>query len=181
MKTLAEHILDISQNATRAGAGRIEIGWMEKTEEDLLQLSIEDNGKGMSAEMLQRVTHPYTTSRSSRKVGMGLSLLRQNAEQTGGSVHIASEEGKGTAVTARFGLSHLDLPGRGDVAGVIVMLMYGNPGVDIVLQMEKDGESYTVSSREIKEALGIDEIKGSELIKGITGLLSENIREVWRK
>jgi len=107
MKTISDHILDIVQNSVKAGATLIEIIVREKWNDDLYTLEIRDDGCGMDSETAARALEPFFTSRTTRKVGLGLPLLRQNAMQTGGSVAIDSEPGRGTAVTARFGYSHV--------------------------------------------------------------------------
>ncbi|MFA5477284.1 MAG: ATP-binding protein [Bacteroidales bacterium] len=105
MKDLALHILDIVHNAISAKATLIEVDIRESEKEDLLTLVIKDNGRGIAPHMLATVTDAYTTSRTTRKVGMGLPLLRQNAEQSGGGISLESEVGVGTTVTAKFGFS----------------------------------------------------------------------------
>lgn len=177
MKTLAEHILDISQNSTRAGAEEVEILWEEPREQDLLRITVRDNGPGIPGKILSQVMDPYTTTRSTRKVGMGLPLLRQNAEQTGGRVLIASEAGEGTRVTAEFVPSHIDLPGKGDLAGTLVLLLTGNPGVDFTFRFAKGKRAFSVTSREVRSVLDTGNLSG-EVLNGLTGFFHENIREV---
>lgn len=132
MKELSLHILDIAENSAKAGAGLIGISITEKG--GILTLRITDDGCGMKPEMLSRVTDPFTTSRTTRKVGLGLPLLRLAAEQTGGSLEITSRhidefpEDHGTVVTAVFDTRHIDSPPLGDVISTIVTLIQGHPG-----------------------------------------------------
>jgi anti-sigma regulatory factor (Ser/Thr protein kinase) len=153
MKDLALHIMDISQNALRAGATRVEIRLEEDRSSDTLRLCIRDNGRGIAAEMLPRVTDPYTTSRTTRKVGMGLPLLRQNAEQCNGSLSVESEEGKGCTVCARFSASHIDLPPYGDLPGVIFLLIVANPEIDFRYERITDSAVRVFDTREVREVL----------------------------
>ena len=126
MKDLSMHIMDIAQNSISASADIIEVEISENAETDLYQIVISDNGKGMTAEYAARVTDPYVTSRTTRKVGLGLPLLKQNAERTGGSMTIKSTVNKGTIVTAKFSLCNFDRPPLGDIAGTMVLLAAAN-------------------------------------------------------
>ena len=92
MQDIAAHVMDIAQNSVRAGATRIEIEYRESRTEDSLTVVVRDNGRGMTAETLARVTDPFFTSRTTRKVGLGIPLLKQNAERTGGSFAIESRD-----------------------------------------------------------------------------------------
>ncbi|GAO30121.1 ATP-binding protein [Geofilum rubicundum] len=119
MKDVSQHLLDIVGNSLRAGASLIEVGMEILEREEALVLSIRDNGCGMSPEMVATVTDPFITSRSTRKVGLGLPFLKMNAEQTGGSIKVESEEGKGTLVEARFYYHHIDCVPMGDLKGTL--------------------------------------------------------------
>ena len=105
LEDLSAHVLDIAENSTRAGATEIEITIEESAEKDLLLFAVKDNGRGMSPEFVAKVTDPFTTTRTTRRVGMGLPFLRQSAELCGGALTIDSTVGVGTTVTATFGLS----------------------------------------------------------------------------
>ncbi len=154
MKDLSEHILDIVGNSIRAGALLIEIGLEVLVIEKVLILRIRDNGCGMSEEMVARVTDPFVTSRTTRKVGLGLPFLKMNAELTGGAVKVASEEGKGTLVEALFYHHHIDFVPRGDLKGSMALIMSGNPNVDFVLSLKRGSDAFEIKSADIKEVLG---------------------------
>ena len=132
MKELSLHILDIVKNSVTAGASHIDLK-LEETAEQILTITIADDGKGMSPEFLASVTDPFTTTRTTRKVGLGLPLYRMAAEQTGGSFSIESVEGEGTTVTAVFHRDHLDCPPMGDLAGTVALLIQGSPWIDFTL------------------------------------------------
>ena len=153
MKSIAYHLLDIVHNSLRAGARLVEIEMDESTTENRLQMKIKDDGKGMAEEDLRKAVDPYYTSRKSRNVGLGLPLLKQNAEQAGGSFHLGSEPGVGTLVCARFQRDHLDLPPMGDLPGTVHQIIIGNPGRDFVYTHSLDGEHFKVDTREIREIL----------------------------
>ena len=160
MKELSEHILDIVQNSTAAGAAHIGITLTENVN-SLLTIHIEDDGCGMSPEMLASVTDPFTTSRTTRKVGLGIPLYRMSAEQTGGSLSIESEVGKGTAVTARFHADHLDCPPLGDLPRTVALLVQGNPNVDFSYLHTTPTGRVELNTVLLRETLG-DEISLAE-------------------
>ena len=126
MKELSLHVLDVAQNSISAGATRLELTLTEDAG-GWLTVVIADNGRGMTPEFLSRATDPFTTTRTTRKVGLGLPLYRMAAEQTGGTLDIQSAEGVGTTVTARFDRKHLDCPPLGDLAGTVALLIQGSP------------------------------------------------------
>jgi anti-sigma regulatory factor (Ser/Thr protein kinase) len=155
MKELSLHILDITKNSVSAGAAHIRLSLTE-TEDHVLTIVIADNGRGMSPEFLARVTDPFTTTRTTRKVGMGLPLYRMAAEQTGGSLAIESTVGVGTTVTALFHTDHLDCAPLGDLPGVIALLIQGSPLVDFTVERSTPKGSYVFSTLEVREQLGPD-------------------------
>jgi signal transduction histidine kinase len=139
MKTISEHVLDIVQNSVRAGATLIEIIVVENKLSDLYALTIKDNGCGMSRELLEKAANPFFTSRKTRKVGLGLSLLRQNAEAANGSFSINSTIGVGTEVQANFQLSHLDRPPAGDIWNSWYLTVIGNPDINRLQHQTHEG------------------------------------------
>lgn len=175
MKNMAMHILDIAGNSIEAGAAEVRVQVEELPDKDVFRLMVQDDGKGIAKEALAGVTHPYYTGRKSRKVGLGLSLLKQNAENTGGSLVIHSSPNKGTRVEAGFKYHHVDRPPLGDVAGAITMLMGGNPDLNLVY-VHKHGElRFEISSREIKQALDGISISRREVRTYIRGMIDENL------
>jgi len=154
MLELSMHILDIVQNALAAGASRVEIRVREDLGKDLLTLEVEDNGRGMSAELARKVTDPFYTSRTTREVGLGLPLLKLAAERCGGRLEVLSQEGKGTVISATFELDHFDRAPLGDMGETMAVLIGANPGVDFVYDHRVDGQGYRLSTREMREVLG---------------------------
>ena len=155
MKELSLHILDVAQNSISAGATRLELTLTEDAG-GWLTVVIADNGRGMTPEFLSSVTDPFTTTRTTRKVGLGLPLLRMAAEQTGGSLAIESEVGVGTTVTARFCSGHIDCPPLGDMAGTVALLVQGAPEVNTVYTHATPRGAFTFDTREIRAVLGED-------------------------
>lgn len=154
MEDLSLHILDVVENGTAAGATFIEIEIRKESKADLLEIRIRDNGKGMDAEMLAHVCDPFITTRTTRRVGLGLSLLQQAAEETGGHLDIKSELGKGTEVRAVFSESHIDRKPLGDIGATIVTLIQGNPDIDFRYTSKFDERETEVDTREIRKEIG---------------------------
>ena len=132
MRELSLNVMDIAQNSLSAGASLTQIVVEESSAEDTLTLKIIDNGRGMTAEQAARVTDPFFTTRTTRKVGLGVPLFKMAAEQTGGSFSIESEPGKGTTVTAVFKPSHIDMTPLGDINSTVGLLIYSNPDRDFI-------------------------------------------------
>lgn len=148
------NVLDIAENSVAAGATLITIGIDVNTAQRLLTITVADNGGGMSPEMLETVTDPFTTTRTTRRVGLGLPFMKMAAEQTGGSLVIESELNSGTVVKATFTLGHIDLMPIGDMASTITALAQCNPDRDFVFTASADGESFTADTREMRKILG---------------------------
>ena len=153
MRELALHVLDIAQNAEAAGAATVAIRIVEDTAGDSISLSVTDDGKGMDEETIARVTDPFYTTRTTRKVGLGLPLLRSGALACGGSFSIESKVGEGTVVTATYPLRHIDRPPLGDIASTMLTILLGNQEIDYIYTHDKDGASFSFASKEMKEAL----------------------------
>ena len=178
MQTLSYHILDIAQNSIRANASRVEISLQEKPSTDSLVFTIHDNGRGMDETTLAKVTDPFFTSRTVRKVGLGIPLLKQNAEATGGTLKIESKEGVGTTLEASFSLSHWDRPPMGDVAGSIVILVSANPDIEFIYRHITEKGDYTFDTEEVKEIMEGVPINDPEIVMALRQMIRENIKEI---
>ena len=155
MKELSLHLLDVAQNSVTAGAGHIDLSLEENKEQDCL-LVIADDGRGMSPEFLASVTDPFTTTRTTRKVGLGLPLLRMTAEQTGGWMKIESQVDIGTTVTALFRRGHIDCPPLGSLPSTVALLIQGAPDVEWTYRHSTPKGSFTLDTRELRAILGPD-------------------------
>lgn len=153
LEDLSATVLDISENSTRAGATEVEVLIDEDQQKDMLTFSVKDNGKGMSPEFLAKVTDPFTTTRTTRRVGMGLPFLRESAELCGGALDLQSEVGKGTTTTATFSLSCIDRPPLGDMATTVMTLIMGAPLVHWKYTHIINGCEFTLDTDELLEAL----------------------------
>lgn len=181
MKDLSLHILDIVQNSIVAGASLIQVDIDEQTNANSLVIRISDNGKGMDEETLKKVTDPYYTSRTTRKVGLGIPLFKQNAELTGGSLKLSSSPGAGTVLEAHFQHQHLDRPPLGDIAGVMVILVSANPELDFIYAHQLNQKNYTFDTREIKEVLEGIPLNEPEVVKMLRNMIKENLSELYTK
>ncbi len=154
MEDLSLHLLDIAQNGIEAGARSIAIDLVEDAAADTLVLEVRDDGRGMSAEAVAKALDPFYTTRTTRKVGLGLALLAEAARATGGDVTIESREGHGTRVRAVFGKSHVDRQPLGDLETTLLVLLAGNPGVGVTFRHATHGEEWSLDSRQIEEQVG---------------------------
>jgi len=181
MKDISLHILDIVQNSITAGASLITCEITESKKQNIYQVSITDNGKGMDSEVLQKVTNPFYTSRTTRKVGLGIPLLKHNAELTGGSFQLESEPGKGTRLTATFVYNHIDRLPAGDLAGTFVLLTAANPLLDFVYNHVTDIGQYVFDTREVKAVLEELSISDPALRSSLIEMIHENLNEIGAK
>lgn len=158
MKELSLNVLDITGNSVKAEATLIEISLAER--DGWLTMSIRDNGYGMEADFLERVTNPFSTTRTTRKVGMGLPLLKMAAEQTGGSMTIVSTPRRiapnacGTTVTATFDMNSVDFTPIGDIVSTLVLLVQGSPDVDFVFRHVRPQGTVELDTRTMRQVLG---------------------------
>ncbi|PIE88692.1 MAG: ATP-binding protein [Bacteroidetes bacterium] len=155
MKEICEHIVDIVNNSIRAEAKRVDITIEEHPQENVMTLTITDNGTGMDQETLNRISDPFFTTKKGKKTGMGTSLLKYHAELTGGTFSIVSTPGKGTKVTATFGLNHLDRQPLGDITGTLLLFLTGHPEVHLSYTHTTPKGSFLLDSKELTEALGV--------------------------
>ncbi len=171
MKELSLNILDIAMNSVKAGATHISIGLEELPPK--LTVTIQDDGCGMTEAAVQRLSDPFYTTRTTRKVGLGVPFYTLAAEQTGGSVAITSELGRGTTITAVFYEDHIDFTPLGDIISTVTTLIHGYP--DIALDFFHRAPSFAVhlSTREIKAMLGDIPINCPEILNWIRDFLEE--------
>ena len=177
MKELSLNILDIAQNSVKAGAAHLTIRLEQRG--NWLTIAIIDDGVGMSPEFAAAAADPFTTTRTTRKVGMGLPLFKLAAEQTGGMFSLVSRQAKegqaehGTSVTATFDTGHVDCEPLGDVASTVVSLIQGNPGLSLTYERIIDGAEVRLSTDEMREVLGQDTpINSPEVLAWVRELLN---------
>lgn len=175
MKDISMHIMDILQNSIRAKADLIQLNVTENTAADTLTLEFIDNGSGMSGETLSKVLNPFFTTRTTRKVGLGLSLLKQNAEQTGGSLDIQSKLGEGTTVKAVFGLSHWDRQPMGDLPGTVILTVSAHPEIRFIFRYQSETIDFVFDTEEVNEVLDGASLQDPSVVRDLKELVEANL------
>ncbi len=158
MKELSLNILDVTKNSVSAGAKNISVSLVEN-DDGWLTLTIKDNGCGMSEETVANVTNPFYTTRTTRKVGLGLPLLKMAAEQTGGSLLIESstkEHNHGTSIEAVFDTKSIDFMPVGDIVSTVCILIAGSPEIDFVFTDITPAGEVKLDTAELRAVLGED-------------------------
>jgi len=179
MEELSLNILDIAQNSISAGASLIDIEVIEDDVANLLIIRVEDNGKGMDEDLLEKVQSPFITTRTTRKVGLGISFFKEAAEITGGSFEISSMPNVGTEVTATFIKDHIDRQPIGDVGGTITTLVTLNPEIEFALTYKVNKERFDFTTHEVKEMLGDDTpISSPAIVSFLSEYLSQHIENI---
>ena len=174
MPEISLNVLDVAENSTRAGASLVTITIDADFTSDRLSIVIDDNGCGMTPQQVEQVTDPFFTSRTTRKVGLGVPFFKLAAESTGGSFTIRSEPGVGTTVTAVFVLSHIDRMPLGDINTTIHTLVIYHPETDFVYRYRYNDRSFTLDTREFRQVLGDIPFASPEISAYIMDYLSEN-------
>lgn len=175
MRDLSLHLMDIIQNSVAAGAGHIVISLQAEPETGNFIMMVEDNGSGMDGALLAIVTDPFTTTRTTRKTGLGIPLLKVAAERASGGLQITSFKGCGTIIKASFGILNIDRPPLGDIADTITGVILANPETDLKLVLQRDGEVFEMDTMEIKARLLEVSITEYEVLKWIREYVNEGI------
>lgn len=178
MRELSLHILDIVENSLNAGANLISIKIYEHRRNNELIIRIEDNGCGMDSQFVQKVLDPFVTTRTTRKVGLGLPLFKAACERCNGSLEIESEPGRGTRVTAKFELDHIDRAPFGDIPGTLTVLFAANPQIDFEYKHVTDYGSYEIKTREIKQILEDVNISNPMVADWIRSNITEGLKSI---
>jgi len=172
MEDLSLHILDIAENCITAEATRIEVKITEDIAENLLTVEISDNGKGMSRELLENAADPFYTTRTTRKVGLGIPLLAQSARESNGDISVRSKIGEGTSIKAVFQYDHIDRKPLGDIGQTMIILIMSNPDIDFLFKHKKNDKLYALDTAEMKKDLDGIPINNPEVIKIIKNDIS---------
>ena len=182
MRELSLHLLDIAENGVSAGAQNITITIAEDLRTDRLQLTVEDDGRGMDAAMVEQVTNPFITTRTTRKVGLGIPLLKLAAEMCNGGLTVESTPNVGTTVNVDFQRSHIDRMPLGDVAGTMLSLLVGWPQTHWLLRYRVNDDEFVFDDAPIKAELGDAlPLSDPEVIGFLRGALREGIADITRR
>jgi hypothetical protein len=178
MRELSLHILDVAENGITAGGNCIWIEVDEARKKDQLRIMIRDNGRGMPIEKLDNINDPFITSRSTRRVGLGLSLLSAATERCDGTLRVDTQPGKGTEVEATFRYNHIDRAPLGDIAATITTLIIGNPGIDFVYSHRIDGSDFSLDTREIRKKMEDLSLSDPVVIQHLTETIRSSLKEL---
>ena len=179
MRELSLNVLDIAQNSIAAGARRIRILIREDNVRRLLKIRVEDDGCGMTPEQVKQVCDPFYTSRTTRKVGLGIPLFKMAAEMTGGSFRIDSVRGAGTAVNAEFCTDHLDMTPLGDINNTVVLLIRCNPDLDFELRRSVGERELSLDTALLRNELGEGiPLNDADVMQWITEYLQEETEQL---
>ncbi len=179
MRELSLNVMDVAQNSVRADANLVTITVTESDKSDSLTISIADDGCGMTEEQVSQVIDPFFTTRTTRKVGLGVPLFKLSAEQTGGSFDIKSELGKGTVTTASYVKSHVDMTPLGDINSTVSILIRCNPDIDFVFTRTTDKGSFTLDTRELRVVLEGVPLDTPDVLEWIEQYLKENTENIY--
>ncbi len=174
------HLLDIVENSVAAGAKSVRITIREDLPSDRLTIEVQDDGKGMDEQLLARVTDPFVTSRTTRKVGLGIPLLKAAAEACNGQLRITSTPGQGTCLEVEFQRSHIDRMPLGDLAGTLLTVVVAFPNVQWLFSYRSDGTEFNFDSQPIRQALGEVPLTEPSVLAFVRELLVEGVQRVQR-
>lgn len=178
MRELSLHILDIAENGIRAGADRLQIHVEESSADDRLTLAVEDNGRGMPEEKIRRIDDPFVTTRQTRRVGLGLSLLASAARRCQGDISVEARHEKGTRVTATFRRSHIDRAPLGDMAATMEVLIMGNPHIDFRYTHGVDGKEFVLDTRDLKTELGDLSLSEPAVVRYVSDVMRRALEDL---
>lgn len=181
MNDLSLHIIDIIQNSISAEATLIKLKIEESREKNLLLIEIEDNGKGMDQEQLKRLDNPFFTSRTTRRVGMGIPLFKDSARMSGGDLIVESTVGVGSRVEATFQLDHIDRAPLGDIANSFILMVSANPQIEFLFYYLYEKEHYLFSTAEVKEVLDPLPLNDPAVIRMLTEMVDSNIDQIKKR
>lgn len=179
MKDLSLHLLDIIQNSISARANSIDIRITADIMADKLSITVEDTGVGMEKEVLEQITNPFTTSRTTRKVGLGIPLFKASARMAEGELKVDSVKGFGTILEANFRISHIDRLPLGDIAGTITFLIVSEPEIRCRVFFSNMREDFVFDSFEIKKKLDGVPITRHEVLNWIREYIDEGIKAIF--
>ncbi|VBB06326.1 Hypothetical protein LUCI_1557 [Lucifera butyrica] len=173
------HILDLVQNSVEAGAGRVELGVAEDLKQDTLTIRVTDDGRGMSEETRRKVLDPFVTTRTTRRVGLGLPLIDMSTQRCGGYLIVQSQPGKGTVVEAVYRHSHLDRPPLGNMVETLKTIMVGNPKLDFCYEHRVNGNHFIIRLSDIREALGNVPLTHPDVLVWLHDYLTTNLANLY--
>jgi len=179
MRDLSLHILDIVQNSIKANASVITVHMGEMPDHKFIVLEVDDNGIGMDSDFLSTVEDPFTTSRTTRRIGLGIPLLKESALKCEGKFNIYSKKNIGTKVFAAFSIDHIDRLPIGDIADTMVALISGNPEIHFILQLDSVKGEFKLDTDEINKTLDGVKINEFEVAQWLKEYIDEGIKNIF--
>ncbi len=179
MRELSLHILDIIQNSIEAGASKVALTIDEDPEGNWFTITVEDNGRGMSPEMVENVKDPFVTTRTTRKVGLGIPLFHRAAVQTGGDLQITSKLGEGTRIDVAFQYSHIDRAPLGDIVATISTVLGGHPTLEFEYRHAYRGRDFVFRTADIRATLEDVELNHPMIMGWIRDHITEGLAEIY--
>lgn len=179
MRDLSLHLLDIIQNSIAAHSSEIGLEINVKLQIKMLEFVITDNGSGMDKEMLLKVTSPFVTTRTTRKIGLGIPLFKASSEQSGGVFTIDSQKGKGTVVKATYGLYSIDRPPLGNISDTITGVILSDPKIRIKLLLNNETDQFKFDTQEVIDKLGEVDITEFNVLTWINEYIEEGIKLIF--
>lgn len=178
MKELSLHILDIVQNSLKANATKVTVTINENEKDNTFNITVEDNGCGMSKEIIDKVTNPFYTTRTTRKVGLGIPLLQEAANRCNGWLKINSSEGKGTRLECMFERNNIDRAPLGNIADTIMTIVNSLNGCEFEYKYFFNNQLFSFSTEEIKKIVGESAIRTPEVLLWIKEYVAEGMQNV---
>lgn len=178
MRELSLHILDIAQNSIVAKAREIRIAIIEDLVDDKLIIRIKDDGSGMDSDTVDRVVDPFYTTRTTRKVGLGIPMFKANAESCNGAFKIKSKLGVGTELDAEFQHSHIDRVPLGNMSETIITIIQANIDIDLIYTHSYNGRKFTLNTKDIKKTLVDLPINNMDVLIWLRGYINEALEEI---
>lgn len=179
MKELSSHFLDIIENSLKACAGTVSLTINAHTEKDLLEVVIQDDGVGIDAETLQKVSDPFYTTRKTRKIGLGIPLFREACLACEGSFEIHSEVGKGTTIKAAFKISHIDRLPLGSMGETVVAVVCNVHFKRLVIALSNNLEQFVLDTDQIKRIIEPVDITHPEVLCWLKHYVDENVNKIF--
>lgn len=178
MRTLSLHLFEILSNSVFYGANNIEIVVKDSKKENIYYFEVTDDGKGIKQEDIEKATDAFFTSRSTRKVGLGLALTKQKTQQCKGDLEIESFYGEGTKVRFWFAHNNIDRPPLGEIEEVIVMCATMKENINVKYKHITDKGEYFFDTKQIKETLNEVSINNIKIIKALKEMIKNNLEEI---
>lgn len=179
MEELSLHILDIMENSLAAGASFLKLKIFEDPQDNRMVIELADNGRGMNEKERETALDPFFTTRTTRRVGLGLSLLRATAEQCGGSLTLVSQPGEGTRVVVTLELNHIDRPPLGDMGATIASILSREEPLEVYYYHQRGKEAFEFSTSRLKEHLGDIPLNLPPVLKWVQSHINEGLKALY--